>query len=148
MGLARRVRTLALGAVLGGALAPALACGTDAVGVDACKQVEAARCRAATACGVALEPPYTTSGTDVDECIRFYDVACLHGLASGSDPGAAAVNACVAAINGHPCNAGGPNLVTAPESDPACAWLIPPASAPPVDAATEASSEAGDGASE
>jgi hypothetical protein len=144
MRLAARVRTLALEAALGGALASPLACGTDAVGVDACKQVEAARCRAATACGVSLEPPYTASGTDVDACIRYYDIACLHGLANGSDPGQTAVSACVNAINDHPCGAGKPNLVTAPESDPQCAWLVPPASAPPAEASTDATGEAAD----
>jgi len=115
--------------------------------VDACKQVEAARCQAADACGVSLEPPYSTSGTDVDACIRYYDIACLHGLASGSDPGAAAVNACVAAIGDHPCAKGGPNLVLSPESDPKCAWLVPPAAPTPAEAGAT-NSEAGDATSE
>jgi len=109
------------------ALTSSVACGTDAVGVDACKQIEMARCHAAATCSVPLEPPYSTSGTDVDACIRFYDVACLHGLAIGSDPGLTAVRSCVAAIDDHPCAAHGPNLVQSPQSDPACAWLIPPA---------------------
>jgi hypothetical protein len=123
------------------AVASALACGTDAAGVDACKQVEAARCKAAGACGVPLEPPHAASGSNADECIRFYDVACLHGLAIGSDPGISAVNACVSAIGDHPCNAGGANLVVSPEKDPACAWLVPPP-APATDAGSEASSDA------
>jgi hypothetical protein len=109
------------------ALTSGVACGTDAIGLDACKQIEDARCHAAAACGVPLEPPYSTSGTDVDACIRFYDVACLHGLAIGSDPGPTAVRLCVAAIDDHPCPAHGPNLVQSPQNDPACAWLIPPA---------------------
>jgi hypothetical protein len=144
MRLVARVRTLALGAAVGGALGSPLACGTDAVGVDACKQVEAARCRNATACGVSLQPPYTASGTDVDACIRYYDIACLHGLASGSDPGQTAVTACVNAINDHPCSPGKPNLVTSPESDAKCAWLIPPASAPAAEASSDATAEGGD----
>jgi hypothetical protein len=94
---------------------------------------------------VSLEPPYHTAGSDVDACIRFYDVACMHGLVSGSDPGQAAVSACVAAIAGHPCAAGEPNLVKSPEKDPACSWLVPPVSAPAVDA-SEAAAEAGDAA--
>ena len=129
MGAARRLARR-LSAWLGPAVtafASGVACGTDAIGVDACKQIEDARCHAAPACGVRLEPPYSTSGTDVEACIRFYDVACLHGLAIGSDPGPAAIRACVSAIHDHPCVARGPNLVQSPQSDPACAWLIPPA---------------------
>jgi hypothetical protein len=93
------------------------ACGTDAVGVDSCTQIEEARCRQAPACAIGLEPPYHTSGGDVEACIRFYDVACLHGL-DVSDPGPTAVHACVAAIEKDGCG-----TVTAPETDPACAWL-------------------------
>ena len=96
------------------------ACGTDAVGVDACKQIESARCEQAPACGIALEPPYHTNGTDVTECQRYYDDACLHGLASGSDPGPTAVKACVAAIEQGDCT-----VVLTPSLAPACAWLTP-----------------------
>jgi hypothetical protein len=148
--LARSVlRSVGPAAALGAVLALPPACGTSAVGVDACKQVESARCQAASACGVSLEPPYHTAGSDVDACVRFYDVACLHGLASGTDPGPTAVSACVAAISSHPCAPGGPNLVLHPEEAPgsACAWLVPPASAPVADAAAEAA-EGGDAASE
>jgi hypothetical protein len=144
-----RALLLALAAAATG-LVPA--CSGSAVGVDACKSVEDARCRAASACGVSLQPPYSTAGTDVDACIRFYDVACLHGLAGGSDPGPTALNACVAAIASHPCDKGGPNLVLSPESDPKCAWLVPPNAPATSDASgAEASSEGGaasDGASE
>jgi hypothetical protein len=94
-----------------------LGCGTDALGVDSCTQIEEARCRQAPACAVALQPPYHTNGGDVEACIRFYDVACLHGL-DVSDPGPTAVHACVAAIETGRCG-----TVSAPETDPACAWL-------------------------
>ena len=146
MGAAPDVRTLALALALPLALACAAACGSSAAGVDACKQVESARCRAAPTCGVSLEPPYSTAGGNVDACIRFYDVACLHGLASGSDPGPAAVSACVAAIADHPCNKGGPDLVLSPEKDPTCAWLVPAGT--PAAEAGASSSEAGDAPSE
>jgi hypothetical protein len=143
MRVASRVRALAMALAAAGTACPA-ACGGGPAGVDACKAVEDARCRAASACGVSLQPPYSNAGTDADACIRFYDVACLHGLASGNDPGPAAVNACVARIASHPCDKGGPNLVQSPESDPACAWLVPPAAAATSDASgAEASSEAG-----
>jgi hypothetical protein len=134
-------------------------CGTSAVGVNACKQIEEARCRHAPVCGVSLQPPYSTNGDDVDECIQFYDVACLHGLAV-PDPGAAAVNACVAAIQSSACGAGSPLF----ETDPACDWLtqlpvveadseVPEADADAApeadaDAAAEADTEAGEGGNE
>jgi hypothetical protein len=117
-------------------------CGTSPVGVTACKQIEEARCKRAPACGVSLEPPYSTAGGDVNECIRFYDVACLHGLAV-ADPGADAVNACVASIETSPCDGRLPLF----ETDDACAWLT---NLPSSDASTEpeAESEANDSASD
>jgi hypothetical protein len=107
--------------------------------VSACKQIEEARCQRAPACGVSLEPPYTTNGSDVDACIRYYDVACLHGLAV-ADPGAGAVNACVATIKVSPCTAGLPLF----ETDPACEWLtgLAPGDASAEEA--ETSTEAGE----
>lgn len=136
-----RLHALAVSSV---ALALSTACGTDAVGVESCRKVEEARCRQAPSCGIPLEPPYHTSGNDVGACIRFYDDACLHGL-EVSDPGPTAVNACVAAIQSNGCG-----VVKAPETAPdaACAWLVPPASAPSSDAAPEAASEAGDAPAE
>jgi hypothetical protein len=98
----------------------AAACGTDAVGVDACRQIESARCQQAPGCNISLQPPYHQTGTDVDACIRFYDSACLHGLASGNDPGQTALNACVKAIQNNGCS-----VVQAPETDPACSFLVP-----------------------
>jgi hypothetical protein len=105
-------------------------CGTGAVNVDGCRQIEEARCRQGPACGIPLEPPYFTSETDVDACIRFYDDACLHGLAA-SDPGAAAVNACVAAIQSDTAKKDGCGIVKSPQTAVACAWLVPPASTVP-----------------
>jgi len=129
-------------------------CGTSPVGVGACKQIEEARCRRAPACGLSTQPPYSTNGSDVDECIRFYDVACLHGLAV-PDPGSEAVSACVASIAISPCGGGLPLF----ETEPACDWLttLPSAEASAeadetgTDAgadATDAASEAGDSASQ
>jgi hypothetical protein len=109
----RWVGTLGLAFVMG-----LVACGTDAVGVQTCRQIEQARCEQAPACGIPLEPPFHTSGSDVDACIRFYDDACLHGL-SVSDPGPIETNQCVLAIRNHGCS-----VVVHPESDPACAWLV------------------------
>jgi len=114
----------ALGIVVVAALA--FACGTEAVGVDACRTIENARCRRAPACGVDLSRPVRETGDDVQSCIRYYRDACLHGLASRNDPGALAVDACAAAIGTGPCT-----VVLAPETDPACSFLIPPPPAPP-----------------
>jgi hypothetical protein len=127
----RRPLLLALaGLATAAAALPAGGCGTDAVGVDACRQIEQARCRKAPDCQIALQPPYHQAGSDVDECIRFYDAACLHGLASNDDPGGSAVAACVQAIENDGCS-----VVQNPESDPACSFLIP--QAPPPDAAAD-----------
>jgi hypothetical protein len=104
-------------------------CGNGTDGTDACKQIEEARCRRAPACSIPLATPVHTSGTDVDACIRYYDIACLHGL-SVAEPSGATVNACVSAIQSGACT-----VVQNPASDPACAWLAAPAPAP-VDAAT------------
>jgi hypothetical protein len=109
-------------------------CGTDATGVSICRQIEEARCKQAPGCGISITPPYTTTGSSVDACIRFYDIACLHGLAN--DNGSVDVDGCLAAIN-KSCSA-----VKAPESAPACAWLAPPMTAPAD--ASNAPSEAGD----
>jgi hypothetical protein len=110
------------------------ACGTDAVGVQACRQIQEARCQQAPPCGIALQPPYHSSGTDVEACTRFYNDACLHGLASGNDPGPIAVNACVAAINGASMTDGGCSVVASPQTASACSWLAPSIAA---DAASE-----------
>lgn len=112
-------------------------CGTDAVGVEACKKIESARCRAAPACGIDLtKSPH--EGSDVDGCKRYYDVACLHGLVAGSDPGAPAVQACVDVISSANCAA-----VAHPESVPACAFLNPQ---PVPDAGPEAAAVSSDAA--
>jgi hypothetical protein len=105
-----------------------VACGTDAVAVEACRDVEEARCRKAPSCGLDLTKPVHSDspGSDVDACIRFYRDACLHGLATDKDPGGPAVQACVDFIQGSTdCD-----VVKHPEAYPACAWLVPPAPVP------------------
>jgi len=122
-------------------LAIVVACGTGASSPDSCRAIEEARCRRAPGCNLPLEPPYSTSGTDVDACIRFYDAACLHGLDVGN-PGQTAVNQCVSAINTGTCA-----VVATPQSDVACLWLVPQVSTTPdatTDVLTEASIDAGE----
>jgi hypothetical protein len=108
-------------------------CGNGADGVGSCRQIEEARCRRAPSCSISLEPPYHTSGGDVDACIRFYDIACLHGL-DVAEPSNATVDLCVSAIETSPlCT-----IVSNPASDPRCGWLAPAVTpVVTVDASTE-----------
>lgn len=77
-----------LSAVCAFTLVSAAGCGTDAKGVDDCRDIEQARCDAAQHCGIV---------SDVAECQRFYRDQCLHGLQVAS-PGSVKVKACVATI--------------------------------------------------
>ena len=133
------------------ALLGAGGCGTDAYGVSECKQIEEARCRAAAKCpDIPLGNVNHTSGTDVDACIRFYDVACLHGLEVNT-PTPTQLSACVQAIQGVDGGASC-SVVEQPWTAPkgACAWLapsnIPEASTPETAAATDAATDASDSA--
>ncbi len=133
--------TLGFLALVGGAVALVAACGTEAVGVETCRQIEAARCKQAPNCpNIDLtRPPHRDSPkTDIDMCIRFYNDACLHGLATNTDPGAPATKACIDAINAGDCN-----VVYHPETAPACAWLVPPAAPPPADAGADGAADSG-----
>ncbi len=69
-------------------LVTASGCGTAAVGIDDCRDIEKARCRASKACGTV---------DDVPACERYVRDHCLHGLA-GKPPGATAVAACTSVI--------------------------------------------------
>ena len=133
--------------VLGGAAAIAGlgACGTDATGIETCRQIETARCQRAPSCNVSLAIPVHRDSpqTDVDACIRWYHDACEHGL-EVTDPGAPAAQACVSAIQTASCD-----VVLHPEANAACAWLQPsPADAGPdaTDGAPDATADANDGA--
>ena len=139
---------LALGLGVAGLVAAA-ACGTSAVDVQACKDIEDARCVAAAdapICGIDLSSPPHNDKNDATACIRFYETQCLHGLDTSVAPGASSVSACVAQIKAggdaaRAGDAGGCTIVKAPQTDPACAFLIPPAV---VDAGTDASDAAAD----
>jgi hypothetical protein len=121
-------------------------CGPDAVGVDACRQIERARCEAGAVCGTV---------SDVAACQRFYRDQCLHGLAAAEAPGEPALRGCVEAIeavascereeSGVPideCPGGAPatplpgaslefscDIVLAPELVEECSFLAPEGSA-------------------
>ena len=108
----------------------ATGCGNDAVGVDACRAIEAERCRWVVACGINVGPRRNDSTSPVDDCVRYYRDACLHGLTQAtSEPSGTQTQACVDAIHA----ATTCDIVMTPEANPACAFLKPSA-----DAATEA----------
>jgi hypothetical protein len=64
-------------------------CSTNAVGIDDCREIEEARCKAGKPCGLI---------DDVDACQRYYRDHCLHGV-SGKDPSGSQVSACVKVID-------------------------------------------------
>ena len=117
----------------------AAGCGTDATGVGTCKEIEEARCTAAASCPeIQITPPYYTNGSAVDACIRYYDTACLHGLAVGNQSDTV-VNGCVAAIKAK----GACAVVENPATSAACSWLTPP-NTPPPEAGPGEAGDAGD----
>lgn len=126
--VSRSLAVLAFGVLTG-----VFACGSDPVGVETCRTIEQARCENAPSCGLSLEQPVHRGDSvedDVRACIQFYEDACRHGLAAPTDPGALELQACVDAINTGDCN-----VVRAPETHPACAFLVPPAATSTADAA-------------
>jgi hypothetical protein len=138
---------LALASLMVGGAA-AVACGNGAVGVQACRDIEAARCEAAPSCpaslpageGTDLASPVPT-GDPVAACVRYYNDACLHGLATSVAPSTVAVNDCVSAIQAAGKAAAKGNTaacatIVSPQNVAACAFLIP------VDAGTTADSAA------
>jgi hypothetical protein len=84
----RSLSATLLSAVTTFSIVTASGCGTKAVGVDDCRDIERARCRAGAACGVV---------DDVPACERYYRDHCLHGLAT-KPPSNAVVDACVQVI--------------------------------------------------
>lgn len=137
-------------------------CGTDAVGVEECRDIEEARCEAAQYCGLV-------ASDEVDQCKRFYRDQCLHGMAAGERPGAPRVKKCVTTIRlaGECAKAGGKTLadcaaqgltpsektyhteaceiVQEPEGAAECEFLYKPVEVP--DATPDADTDAGSDAS-
>jgi hypothetical protein len=70
-------------------LVTASGCGTGAVGISDCRDIQRARCRAGVACGMIA---------DEQACERYYRDFCLHGLAA-KPPADASVAACVEVID-------------------------------------------------
>lgn len=154
--LAALVFTL-LGATVG--------CGTDAKGVDACREIEQERCRQAPACPDAFR---VRSDEDVEACVRFYRDQCVRGTAT-VEPGKPALDACLQTIRRagacarseasslaecDPPVSSETTLETAcevlihPERTIECSFLVPveePAPKPQEDAGSEDGEDAGDG---
>lgn len=145
----RRAAMLVLLALASGVVVSSAACGTEPVGVEACKKIERVRCESAQACGIDLGRPLHSGNSpesNVAACIRYYDDQCLHGLVTTKEPSPQAVDACVDAIITGDCS-----VVREPETNEACSFLVPPAPppAPVVDASDEASdAETADGAAD
>ena len=96
-----RARALGLSAVAL-ALAPFVlvpACSTGAVGVDACRAIESARCDAVPACE-GDDPSFgIVTEEQIRNCKVFYNDHCLHGLENTEeDPSQDTIDDCVAAV--------------------------------------------------
>lgn len=103
------------------------ACGSEARAVDACEQLESARCARGPECIAGFVG-------EADSCRRFYQVQCGRGVQDGvRDPTKAEIDRCIGAMNAS-CDA-----VRDPVSAPECAFLVPappqPDAALPFDAA-------------
>jgi hypothetical protein len=83
-----------------GIAALAYGCGTDAVGVDACRTIEKARCEVAPACTGDPDTFAIRSEEQVRNCITLYNDHCLHGLenAEVDEPSQGNIDRCVNAI--------------------------------------------------
>ena len=124
-----RVRViLGVIAVCGVVVCGVIACG-NAVGTDACQTIEHARCKWIVQCyGDAAGGNYglptprsgqTTTSSAVDDCMRYYDDACMHGMVTNVPPTDNEVSTCVAAING----ATDCTIILNPETSAACTFL-------------------------
>lgn len=89
MSFLRSLSATLLSAATTFSLVSASGCGTSAVGVDDCRDIQQARCRAGKSCGIV---------DDVPACERYYRDHCLHGLAA-TPPAGASVAACISVID-------------------------------------------------
>jgi hypothetical protein len=89
--LVLRLLVAALFAALPAGVA-AVSCATGAVGVDACRMIELARCQVAPVC---------SPGFDTNRCEIFYRDECLVGIQNveGGSPSTTTAEGCVDAIN-------------------------------------------------
>jgi hypothetical protein len=86
-----------------GSLSP-IACGTDATGINQCRDIEYARCEAAVPCGLV---------EDLDACQRFARDNCLHGTAGDTPPTSIEVRDCTRMLDdARECAADDPEMDT------------------------------------
>jgi hypothetical protein len=105
----RSLSATLLSAAISFSLVSASGCGTSAIGVDDCRDIEQARCRAGKSCGIV---------DDVEACERYYRDHCLHGLPAKLQAGASAA-ACVEVIEAAGrCAAADPTIALSDCSEP------------------------------
>jgi hypothetical protein len=88
LGVLRNLALSSASALVAFAFVSSPGCGTSAMGVEDCRDIEQARCDGALACGTI---------TDAAECKRFYRDHCLHGLPM-TPPPREDIDNCIAAI--------------------------------------------------
>lgn len=113
------VAVVALASLALPALGALASCGTSAAGIEACRQIEAARCEAMQACGLSAD--------EAASCSSFYHDQCLHGVEDPTaNPDTSTIDACVAAVNaaGACARGGAANMAACP-----AAPLVPSANA-------------------
>lgn len=111
MSYSRALSATLLATVTSFSLVTASGCGTAAVGIDDCRDIEQARCHAAAACGFV---------SDVDACERYYRDHCLHGLPV-KPPAGDSVPSCVEVIKAAGRCAEGDPSIELVDCDPAVA---------------------------
>jgi len=108
MSYPRALTASLLSAAVSFCLVAASGCGTTAIGIDDCRDIEHARCEAAKSCGIV---------TDVEACQLYYRDHCLHGLPAKLEAGDS-VSACVEVIQAAgQCAQGDPEISLA-DCDP------------------------------
>lgn len=136
----KRIAQLAAAAAATVAIALASACANDGYGTEACRQIEAERCRFVVACNIGVGVRRDNESSPVDDCVRYYRDSCMHGMTYATqEPTDTQTANCVAAIH----NATSCDIIFKPENDPACSWIKPATDGgTDADAAVEAASDA------
>jgi hypothetical protein len=111
MSYSRALSAALLAAATSFSLVTGSGCGTAALGIEDCRDIEEARCHAAVTCGII---------SDADACERYYRDHCLHGLPV-KPPAGDSVPSCVEVIKAAGrCAKGDPSIELA-ACDPAVA---------------------------
>jgi hypothetical protein len=123
--------SIVLGIVLGLGF-HAAGCSSDARATDACTRLEGQRCEKAATCPGEF-PDFAERYGSVASCQRFYEVQCGRGVQeSVKEPSRNELQTCLDAIKAS-CEA-----AKAPETQPACAFLVANTPAPDAGAAEAA----------